>query len=184
MGACRGRTASTGPSVRDPMWSADPRRGCVSASRNALKFWPTCRRIFTPSTAARRPDFPTSSSPSSGNCRFPSAFIYLQPAVWDFRPAAAKFRAAATILTFSSHGRGASPTIGHSRVCSPSPGSRASTPAIRPYTSNPTFEPTLSLERDLGPTRDLFVEYVGDYPNHVRPSQILDGGGPGRGARL
>ena len=37
-----------------------------------------------------------------GNCPFPSAFAYLQPAVWDFRPAAAKFRAAATILTFSS----------------------------------------------------------------------------------
>ena len=35
---------------------------------------------------------------------------------------------------------------------------------------NPTFEPTLSLERDFGPTLDLFVEYVGDYPNHVRPS--------------
>src|ERR1700746_3718737 len=29
----------------------------------------------------RRPDFPTSSFPSSGNCPFPSAFIYLQPAV-------------------------------------------------------------------------------------------------------
>jgi hypothetical protein len=28
---------------------------------------------------------------------------------------------------------------------------------------NPTFEPTLSLERELGPTRDLFVEYVGEY---------------------
>jgi hypothetical protein len=45
---------------------------------------------------------------------------------------------------------------------------------------NPTFEPTLSLERDLGPTRDLFFEYVGDYPNHLRPSQILDGGGSWR----
>jgi hypothetical protein len=45
---------------------------------------------------------------------------------------------------------------------------------------NPTFEPTLSLERALGPTRDLFVEYVGDYPNHARPSQILDGGGSWR----
>jgi Putative MetA-pathway of phenol degradation len=45
---------------------------------------------------------------------------------------------------------------------------------------NPTFEPTLSLERDLGPTRDLFIEYVGDYPNHVRPSQIVDGGGSWR----
>src|SRR5258708_702192 len=41
---------------------------------------------------------------------------------------------------------------------------------------NPTFEPTLSLERALGPTRDLFVEYVGEYPTHARPSQILDGG--------
>jgi len=45
---------------------------------------------------------------------------------------------------------------------------------------NPTFEPTLSLERALGPTRDLFVEYVGDYPNHARPAQILDGGGSWR----
>jgi hypothetical protein len=25
-------------------------------------------------------------------------------------------------------------------------------------------------------TRDLFVEYVGDYPKHARPNQILDGG--------
>jgi hypothetical protein len=49
---------------------------------------------------------------------------------------------------------------------------------------NPTLEPTLSLERDLGPTHDLFVEYVGDYPNHARPSQILDGGGSWRLARL
>jgi hypothetical protein len=49
---------------------------------------------------------------------------------------------------------------------------------------NPTFEPTLSLERDLGPTRDLFVEYVGDYPTHARPSQILDGGGSWRVTRL
>ena len=49
---------------------------------------------------------------------------------------------------------------------------------------NPTFEPTLSLERDLGPTNDLFVEYVGDYPNHARPSQILDGGGSWRVTRL
>jgi hypothetical protein len=42
---------------------------------------------------------------------------------------------------------------------------------------NPTFEPTLSLERALGPTHDLFLEYVGEYPNHARPSQILDSGG-------
>jgi len=52
------------------------------------------------------------------------------------------------------------------------------------HTDNPTFEPTLSLERDLGPTRDLFVEYVGDYPNHARPNQILDGGGSWRVTRL
>src|SRR3984957_13815096 len=32
------------------------------------------------------------------------------------------------------------------------------------HTGNPTFEPTLSVERDIGSTRDLFVEYVGDYP--------------------
>jgi hypothetical protein len=49
---------------------------------------------------------------------------------------------------------------------------------------SPTFEPTLSLERNLGPTRDLFVEYVGDYPNHVRPSQIPDAGGSWRVTRL
>lgn len=49
---------------------------------------------------------------------------------------------------------------------------------------NPTFEPTLSLERDIGPTHDLFVEYVGDYPNHARPSQILDGGGSWQVTRL
>jgi len=51
-------------------------------------------------------------------------------------------------------------------------------------TSNPTFEPTLSLERELGPTHDLFVEYVGDYPNHARPSQVLDAGGSWRVTRL
>ena len=49
---------------------------------------------------------------------------------------------------------------------------------------NPTFEPTLSLERELGPTRDLFIEYVGDYPNHTRPSQIVDGGGSWRVTKL
>ena len=49
---------------------------------------------------------------------------------------------------------------------------------------NPTYEPTLSLERELGPTHDLFFEYVGDYPNHVRPSQILDGGGSWRVTKL
>lgn len=52
------------------------------------------------------------------------------------------------------------------------------------HRSNPTFEPTLSLERKLGPDADLFVEYVGDYPNHARPAQILDGGGSWRVTRL
>jgi hypothetical protein len=52
------------------------------------------------------------------------------------------------------------------------------------HTINPTFEPTLSLEHEFGPTRDLFVEYVGEYPNHARPSQILDGGGSWRMTRL
>ena len=49
---------------------------------------------------------------------------------------------------------------------------------------NPTFEPTLSLERALGPAGDLFVEYVGEYPNHARPSQILDAGGSWRVTRV
>ena len=52
------------------------------------------------------------------------------------------------------------------------------------HTINPTFEPTLSLERALGPARDLFVEYVGEYPNHARPSQILDAGGSWRVTRV
>jgi hypothetical protein len=41
---------------------------------------------------------------------------------------------------------------------------------------NPTFEPTLSVEREFGPSADIFVEYVGDY-DHERPRQLLDGGG-------
>jgi hypothetical protein len=52
------------------------------------------------------------------------------------------------------------------------------------HTGDPTFEPTLSLERELGPRRDLFFEYVGDYPDHARPSQTLDGGGSWRITRL
>jgi hypothetical protein len=31
---------------------------------------------------------------------------------------------------------------------------------------NPTFEPTLSLERAFGPSADMFLEYVGDYDHH------------------
>jgi Putative MetA-pathway of phenol degradation len=44
---------------------------------------------------------------------------------------------------------------------------------------NPTFEPTLSLEKEFGPSTDIFVEYVGDY-DHQRPAQLLDGGGAWR----
>jgi len=41
---------------------------------------------------------------------------------------------------------------------------------------NPTFEPTISLERAFGRSVDMFFEYVGDY-DHQRPSQVLDTGG-------
>jgi len=44
---------------------------------------------------------------------------------------------------------------------------------------NPTFEPTLSLERAFGSSADMFIEYVGDY-DHQRPSQVLDTGGAWR----
>jgi hypothetical protein len=44
---------------------------------------------------------------------------------------------------------------------------------------NPTFEPTISLERDFGPSADTFIEYVGDY-DHQRPMQLTDGGGSWR----
>lgn len=44
---------------------------------------------------------------------------------------------------------------------------------------NPSLETTLSLEREFGPSADVFVEYVGDY-DHRRPSQVLDGGGSWR----
>ena len=49
-------------------------------------------------------------------------------------------------------------------------------------TRNPTFEPTLSVEREFGPSADMFVEYVGDY-DHQRPAQLLDGGGTWRFTR-
>jgi hypothetical protein len=44
---------------------------------------------------------------------------------------------------------------------------------------NPTFEPTLSFEKEFGASADLFVEQVADY-SHQRPSQLLDGGGSWR----
>lgn len=49
-------------------------------------------------------------------------------------------------------------------------------------TRNPTFESTFSLERALGPSADMFVEYVGDY-DHQRPSQVFDTGGAWRFTR-
>jgi hypothetical protein len=44
---------------------------------------------------------------------------------------------------------------------------------------DPTFEPTLSLEREFGSSADLFLEYVGDYDHH-RPTQVIDSGGAWR----
>jgi hypothetical protein len=46
-------------------------------------------------------------------------------------------------------------------------------------TRNPTFEPTLSLEKEFAPSADMFAEYVGDY-DHQRPTQLLDAGGSWR----
>jgi hypothetical protein len=40
---------------------------------------------------------------------------------------------------------------------------------------NPTFEPTLALEREFGASADMFIEYIGDYVHH-RPNQVIDGG--------
>jgi hypothetical protein len=42
--------------------------------------------------------------------------------------------------------------------------------------SNPTFQSTFEIGRDLTPSAASFVEYVGDYPNHLRPSQVIDAG--------
>jgi hypothetical protein len=47
---------------------------------------------------------------------------------------------------------------------------------------NPTFEPTFSLEKEFGPSVDMFVEYVGDY-SHQRPLQLVDGDGEWRFTR-
>ena len=46
---------------------------------------------------------------------------------------------------------------------------------------NPTFESTLSIEKEFG-SSDVFVEYVGDY-DHQRPTQILDAGGSWRSTK-
>lgn len=44
---------------------------------------------------------------------------------------------------------------------------------------NLVFQPTLSLEKALGPSADVFVEYVGDY-DHQPPAHLLDAGGAWR----
>jgi hypothetical protein len=41
------------------------------------------------------------------------------------------------------------------------------------------FQPTLSLERALGRSADVFMEYVGDF-DHQPPAHLLDGGGAWR----
>ena len=43
--------------------------------------------------------------------------------------------------------------------------------------SNAVSEATFVVEREVGPHADLFVEYVGDYPNHSGPSQVINCGG-------
>jgi hypothetical protein len=43
--------------------------------------------------------------------------------------------------------------------------------------SDAISEATFVVERDVGAHADLFVEYVGDYPNHGAPSQVINSGG-------
>ena len=43
--------------------------------------------------------------------------------------------------------------------------------------SNAISEATFVVERDVDAHADLFVEYVGDYPNHGGPSQVINTGG-------
>jgi hypothetical protein len=43
--------------------------------------------------------------------------------------------------------------------------------------SDAIFEATFVVEREVGAHADLFVEYVGDYPNHGGPSQVVNTGG-------
>ena len=42
--------------------------------------------------------------------------------------------------------------------------------------SNAISEATFVVGRDVGAHAELFVEYVGDYPNHGKPSQLIDSG--------
>jgi hypothetical protein len=43
--------------------------------------------------------------------------------------------------------------------------------------TNPTLEPTLVLERQVGPRADVFIEYFADGPQHGIPSQAINSGG-------
>jgi hypothetical protein len=43
--------------------------------------------------------------------------------------------------------------------------------------NNPTLEPTLAVERQVGSRADFFVEYVADHPRRGASSQIFDSGG-------
>jgi hypothetical protein len=43
--------------------------------------------------------------------------------------------------------------------------------------SNAISEATFVVEREVAAHADLFVEYVGDYPNHSGPSQVINSGG-------
>jgi Putative MetA-pathway of phenol degradation len=52
------------------------------------------------------------------------------------------------------------------------------------HVNNPTFAQTFLVDRKFGSTRDLFVEYAASYPDHARPSQILDAGGTWRVTKL
>jgi hypothetical protein len=40
-----------------------------------------------------------------------------------------------------------------------------------------TWESTFSVERQLGPHADFFVEFVGDYPSHTQPREYINVGG-------
>ena len=42
--------------------------------------------------------------------------------------------------------------------------------------SNAISEATFVVEREVGVDADLFVEYVGDYPNHAAPRQLINSG--------
>jgi hypothetical protein len=42
--------------------------------------------------------------------------------------------------------------------------------------SNAISEAAFVVEREIGVHADLFIEYVGDYPNHSGPSQVINSG--------